>query len=208
MHKSSPGFIVINGSRLNTINPQNRQIEIEKIRSWLDDNGNLKKSAMLLWIHQLLDLEFMNLKKPAKSTFILSHNGNEYILKRKRSGPAHTLIVEVANSTLKTKTFSIDLVVALNLDAKHWKSDIEFDETYWTDKWHAIPKPDQSGVHEGDCQWITSYADIERIFIKDRSKLKVLIRIFKVINYNLFLLFTTLFALTNFAYRNFVTLGN
>lgn len=144
---------------------------------------------MLLWIHQLLDVEFLKLTKTAKSLFVLSLNGNRYILKRKRSGPAHTLIVDIENSASKTKSFSIDIVIALTLDAKHWKSEIDFDEQYWTDKWHAVPKPDRSGAPGDDCEWITSYADIERLFIKDRSKLKVLIRVFKVCTLTMFDIF-------------------
>lgn len=135
---------------------------------------------MLEWIHQLLDAEFADLEKPARSVYRLTVNGSKYLIKRTRSGPAHCLNVEIENTFAKTKLFSMDIVVALVLDAKHWTSKIPFEEKYWANKWHAIPKPDHSGVQEKDCEWITSYADIERLLIKDRSKLKLLIRIFKV----------------------------
>lgn len=135
---------------------------------------------MLEWIHQLLDVEFMVLTKMAKSLYMLQIDGIKYIIKRTRSGPAHTLNVEVVDPYIKTKSFSMDLVVAITMDARHWKSDIPFEEKNWANKWHAIPKPDHVGVQEGDCEWITSYADIERLFMKDRYKLKVIIRIFKV----------------------------
>lgn len=150
--------------------------------SWLDENGNLKKSSMLQWVEHLLDAEFRDKERSGKSLFKLSLEGNVYVIKRKRCGPAHTLLVEIQYPYVKTKNFSMDIVVALRLDDSHWVSEIPFETKYWSNNWHAVPKPDSVVAQIGDNEWICSYADIERILIKDRHKMKMLIRIFKVIH--------------------------
>lgn len=161
-------------------NQPNQQLEVRQTLSWLDDYNYLKKSSMILWIHQLFDNALNKLFKVGKSVYELELEFALYFIRRKRSGPAQTLIVEVVNPNSKTIKFSIDVVLALRLDANtYWESDRAFVRQYWDDYWHAIPKPDHHDV-QGDSEWITSYADIERVIIAKRNKMKDLIRLFKV----------------------------
>lgn len=71
--------------------------------------------------------------------------------------------------------FSIDMVVALVLNDTHWVSERIIESRLCNGKWHAVPKPNGN-----DRDWISSYAEIERFYIKDKGHLKVLIRYFKV----------------------------
>lgn len=71
--------------------------------------------------------------------------------------------------------FSIDMVAALVLNDGHWVSERKIESKMCNGKWHAVPKPNGS-----DRNWISSYAEIERFYIKDKLHLKALIRYFKV----------------------------
>lgn len=73
------------------------------------------------------------------------------------------------------------MVMAIELDDSHWVStERSFNVQYWKSKWHAVPKPDHEGTAGNGSEWISSYADIERMFLNDLHKLKSMIRIFKV----------------------------
>lgn len=54
---------MINANTLKKIKEPNQQQVIDKIKTLLDDQGYIKKNALLLWIHQLLDFEFSRLIK-------------------------------------------------------------------------------------------------------------------------------------------------
>lgn len=154
----------------------NQKNAIKKTLSWLNQDGFLKKKAILDWIFSLLDSAFDLLPKL----------DNGYGVSRKRNGPAYTIFVEFADSeTSKLNTFSIDIVPAIRIDVKSdedlWPSDVQIDDRFCKIKWHAIPKPDHTLVPENDCEWITSYADLERMLIDDRNNLKYVIRLFKVV---------------------------
>lgn len=190
------GAVVIDGTNLKHAIHSNQENAVRKTLSWLNQDGYLKKSGILDWIHQLLDKEFSKLQK----INIWSHNGSNppgnkyslilddinYTITRQRNGPAHTFIVEFKDFGFPgaKSSFTMDVVPAIRIDVDPeqdlWPSDFEIDDNYCQIKWHAIPKPDHTLSKENDCEWSTSFADLERIFIDDRYQLKYVIRLFKV----------------------------
>lgn len=169
---------MVNCTKLGENRDPTKRAEVDQIREWLDEDGNLQKSRMLSWLHRQLDIVFSQFERLYTSVFKLPIEGHLYNISRSRSGPAQTINVTVLNSY--TPKFSIDLVASLSLEAPlHWVCKEPFNERDWPKTWQAIPRPDQ-GTLQGDKEWTTSYADIERHLIKDRHKLKNLIRFFKV----------------------------
>lgn len=99
------------------------------------------------------------------------------------SGPAITLKVTI-NS--ENKCFSIDLVGALAFSHNdQWIADHKpvFLVPKYKGLWHLIPKPKEpiNGKRFNNRDWICSYSEIERSYLRDSSHLKQLIRIFKKI---------------------------
>lgn len=46
--------------------------------------------------------------------------------------------------------------------------------------WYAVPKPIKTLVKTNNRDWISSFADLERVYMQHTQKMKNLIRIFKV----------------------------
>lgn len=96
---------------------------------------------------------------------------------RERNGPAHTLCVAVDGTDM---WFDIDLVFVLALDNSQWVSDRQIETCLLVGEFHLVPKPCVDDTSDGGLNWICSYAEIERKYINSKSKLKPLIRFFKV----------------------------
>lgn len=102
-------------------------------------------------------------------------------IRRRLSGPAHTLYVSTVGRP--ELVFDIDMVFVLQLENEHWLSDRDIDAQVLQGRWNLVPKPYKPDTRsdEGDTYWICSYAEIERLYLRDKNKMKYLIRIFKKI---------------------------
>lgn len=169
----------IDASMLNAVKPSPSQREVvERVKEFLSPDGYLLKDPFAMWIHYMLDDVFRKLRKfnDAKGTYELCLPAAKCQLSRKRNGPAHTLNVKVDRPPME---FDIDMVFVLEISTNdQWMSERPRpNQQMMSSNWHLVPKP--NGLDD-DKNWISSYAEIERMHLNGKDKMKNLIRIFKV----------------------------
>ncbi|KAJ6637382.1 Damage-control phosphatase ARMT1 [Pseudolycoriella hygida] len=158
------------------INITNGLKKFAHYKPFVDGNGYLLQDKVLAWIRAMI----YDVIKTCKN--IIKIERNEYEVEKATSnGPAITLDIKIIRSENgATGKFSIDFVSALAFDFKE-QFFADFKPQFLVSKyWNAIAKPNKD-KQLNNPDWICSYADLEREYLKDTQNMKQLIRLFKKI---------------------------
>ncbi|XP_034245459.1 uncharacterized protein LOC117647679 isoform X2 [Thrips palmi] len=137
-----------------------------QLRNWVEESY-VSRSNVMNWLKRVVDLALLRLQRHQWN--FIRH------MSRSTSGPAVTI-----NATMKNgKTFSIDLVPALELSQKHLpnRTSAKLKAKSISRTWYAIPKGPSEKSHQK--MWRTSLYEAERDFMNGQYHVKPCIRIMK-----------------------------